>query len=76
MESRQAGDSAIRRRRQCFKCGHRFTTIELEPAIPNNANSRRMGDYVLIEKVELNRIRRIVRNQARVMGAIAERMDA
>ena len=28
VDSRDAGDDAIRRRRECVKCGHRFTTFE------------------------------------------------
>jgi transcriptional regulator NrdR family protein len=75
IESRQAGDTAIRRRRKCLRCGYRFTTLELEPVISNRINSRRMGDYVLIEKAEFERIKRLVKGQAEAMVRIAKSLE-
>ena len=34
IDSRSAGDAAIRRRRQCEECGKRFTTYEKIETLP------------------------------------------
>ena len=48
IDSRSAGDAAIRRRRQCEKCGKRFTTYEKIETLPlmvgQKANSREAID--------------------------------
>jgi transcriptional repressor NrdR len=28
LDTRPAGDTVVRRRRECLSCGHRFTTLE------------------------------------------------
>jgi transcriptional repressor NrdR len=34
LDSRPSGDSAVRRRRECLRCRHRFTTHERPPVEP------------------------------------------
>jgi len=35
LDSRPAGDTAVRRRRECLRCGHRFTTDEAPRGAPH-----------------------------------------
>lgn len=53
LESRDAGDGdAIRRRRECLKCHHRFTTYERFER-PNLAVIKKEGDRELFDRAKL-----------------------
>lgn len=55
LESREAEDSStIRRRRECLKCQHRFTTYErLE--VPNLMVIKKSGDREMFDRSKLSR---------------------
>jgi transcriptional repressor NrdR len=53
VDSRQADDgSAIRRRRECLTCGHRFTTFERLEEIPLTV-VKRSGDRVVFDAAKV-----------------------
>lgn len=53
IESREAGEGgAIRRRRECLKCGHRYTTYERIER-PNLAVVKKDGDRELFDRNKL-----------------------
>jgi hypothetical protein len=72
METRECSNY-VRRRRKCLDCGHRFTTIEIEPALAMKPGNN-FTDYALVDKHELNRIKLFISRQVKYTLNLAEQL--